>query len=96
MAISECNVAEFLKLCMIVMICAASVCGSAGYLVSMRKQHLLAQGGVFAFCNPRNSHTMPVVAKTLRPCPEPKSTISGWTLFIRIDYGLCNLERVGG
>jgi hypothetical protein len=23
---------------------------------------------------------MPVVAKTLRPCPEPKSTISGWTL----------------
>jgi hypothetical protein len=23
---------------------------------------------------------MPVVAKTLRPCLEPKSTISGWTL----------------
>ncbi len=23
---------------------------------------------------------MSVVAKTLRPCPEPKSTISGWTL----------------
>jgi hypothetical protein len=23
---------------------------------------------------------MPVVAKTLKPCPEPKSTISGWTL----------------
>jgi GTP cyclohydrolase I len=23
---------------------------------------------------------MPVVAKTLKPCPEPRSTISGWTL----------------
>jgi hypothetical protein len=39
------------------------------------------------FFNPRNSHTMPAiavtatpsVAKTLKPCPEPKSTISGRT-----------------
>jgi hypothetical protein len=36
---------------------------------------------------------MPVVAKMLRPCPESKSTISGWTLFNnKTHIGKCNLR----
>ncbi|MGA9263226.1 MAG: hypothetical protein WBV95_14720, partial [Desulfobacterales bacterium] len=38
----------------------------------------MAQAGVLAFCNPRRRKTTPAVAKTLRPWPEPKSTISEW------------------
>jgi len=32
------------------------------------------------FFDPRRRRTTPAVEKFLRPCLEPKSTISGWTL----------------
>jgi len=34
------------------------------------------------FYNPQRSRATPAAAKMLRPRPEPKSTISGWTLEI--------------
>ena len=48
-------------------------------LVPIHKRHLSVHAGVLALRNPRRSRTTPAVAKSLRPWPEPKSTISGWT-----------------
>jgi hypothetical protein len=47
--------------------------------VSIQKRRLSAHAGVLALRNPRRSLTTPAVAKSLRPWPEPKSTISGRT-----------------
>jgi hypothetical protein len=40
------------------------------------------------FCNPQDSVTMPAGAKMLKPCSEPKSTVSGWTII----KSLCNFD----
>jgi len=47
--------------------------------VSAQKGHLLAQGGVFTFLKSSEYNSMPAVSKTLKPCPEPKSTPSEQT-----------------
>jgi tetratricopeptide (TPR) repeat protein len=47
---------------------------------SIHKRRLSVHAGVLALRNPRRSLTTPAVAKSLRPWPEPQSTISGWTL----------------
>jgi hypothetical protein len=52
---------------------------ASGDPVSIHKRHLSAHAGVLALRNPRRRRTTPAVAKSLRPWPEPKSTISGWT-----------------
>ena len=44
--------------------------------VSIHERYLSARAGVLVLCNPRRSLTTPAVAKSLRPWPEPKSTIS--------------------
>jgi hypothetical protein len=48
--------------------------------VPIHKRRLSAHAGVLALRHPRPNLTAPAVAKSLRPWPEPKSTISGWTL----------------
>jgi hypothetical protein len=46
--------------------------------------------------NPRRRWTTPAVAKSLRPWPEPKSTISGWTLVRSFAEGLDAFARHPG
>jgi hypothetical protein len=52
--------------------------------VQIQKQHLLAQAGVLAnlksSITPRRDRATPAVSNSLRPWPEPKSTVSGWAL----------------
>ncbi len=43
----------------------------------------MARSGVCALLNSSESPAIPAVSKSLKPCSEPKSTISRWTLTIR-------------
>ena len=66
---------------------------SHGSLLSTRKRHLSTRAGVLALCNPQRSPATPAVSRSLRPCPGPKSTVSGrtliWLTVVKSKIGSC-------